>query len=122
MHLIIDYTTEKHATMMTFEEFKRLAIHPPRKREKTIFHISLVTIDTDRLDYPNSEEVTEEEYGKICDRIDALSEEERASRRVYYPFFLLSRTVYMLMPKHWRVPSKWFNGWLMNRKMSIAFL
>lgn len=38
--------------MMTFEEFKQLAIHPPQKQEKTIFHITTVDIDTEQSNYP----------------------------------------------------------------------
>ena len=69
--------------MMTFEEFKQLAIEPPRKQEKTIFRITVVTIDTWSLDFSDLNKITEEDY----EAIQALSDEEREARRMYYPSF-----------------------------------
>lgn len=66
---------------MTFEEFQRLALNPPRKDEPTLFRVRIYLVNTRSID---------EASGIDIDEKESLTAEEIEQRRVYYPTFNLN--------------------------------
>lgn len=63
---------------MTFKEFKRLAVEPPRKDEPTVFRIRIYLVDMDSVD---------ENSGISYEDQKTPSAEEIEQRRVFYPSY-----------------------------------